>query len=171
LRLMGQTSISSSGDNASLPALLVRFGAPAWPGFVLGAAAVALTCWRVRRPADPDLALWSMTAATLLLSPVAWHNYLVLCFPGVLVLLGRGRTALGALLLALPVIGVEWAWLWPGTGVVARIGHSFYCAVLVAYWLGLTVRRRPAEDPLAALDWPEPVSDSVVRQGMPTSPG
>ncbi|HEX3788805.1 MAG TPA: glycosyltransferase family 87 protein [Pseudonocardiaceae bacterium] len=139
LRIMTETSISSGGDNASLPALLLRLGGPAWIGFGLGVIVVAVTGWRIWRGGYSPLALWALTAATLLLSPVAWNNYLVLCFPGVLVLLGRRRRALAAFLLALTVIGVEWAGLWHGTGVVTRLGHSLYCFVLLAYWLAMLV--------------------------------
>jgi hypothetical protein len=41
-----------------------------------------------RRPAH---ALWSITAACLLLAPIAWNNYLVLLAPSVPMLLARGR--------------------------------------------------------------------------------
>lgn len=192
LRLMTQTTISSGGDNASLPALALRLHLPAWVGFGLGAVVVAVTLWRVWRAGgaagsastssttssttSPNtspstsssmspITLWAMTAATLLLSPVAWHNYLVLCFPGALVLLGRRRFALAALLLSLPVIGVEWAWLWTGDGLRARLGHSFYCAILFCYWValfrGLPRPGRPVTEPAERAPT-EPAAESVA---------
>ena len=182
LQLMTETTISPGGDNASLPALVLRLGGPAWIGFGLGAVVLALTLWRIWRGADQELAQWAMVAATLLMSPVAWHNYLVLVFPGVLVLLSRGKLALGALLLALPLIGVEWAWLFVGDGLRARLGHSLYCAILFGYWLSLRLALRPG--PPVAPSVPEFVTEStestesvtestesVVPAGIPASRG
>jgi alpha-1,2-mannosyltransferase/arabinofuranan 3-O-arabinosyltransferase len=172
LKLMSHTTISSSGDNASLPALAERLGGPAWLGFALGAVVVGLTLLRIWRGADREIALWWVIAAALLLSPVAWNNYLVLAFPGVLLLLARRRLACAALLLALPLIGVEWAWLFHGNGLFARAGHSFYCVILFGYWLALRPARTPtAEETLAALDWTEPVTAEADRPEMPASRG
>jgi len=170
LQLMTETTISSGGDNASLPALLLRLGGPAWIGFLLGAAAIGLTLWRVWRGADRELAQWAMVAATLLMSPVAWHNYLVLAFPGVLVLLGRGRLALGTLMLASPLIGVEWAWLFFGDGLRARIGHSLYCAILLGYWLGCWLTQRPARAEMPSVPEFLTERESPVPAGISSSP-
>jgi alpha-1,2-mannosyltransferase/arabinofuranan 3-O-arabinosyltransferase len=124
--------LSTFSDNASLPSFVARLGGPAWLGFLLGAVLIVITFVRIREPSD--IALWSLTAATLLMSPVAWHNYLVLCFPGALVLARQGRNALVTFLLALPLIGVEWAFRWTGDGPADRIALSLYCFVLLAYW-------------------------------------
>ncbi|ALG13150.1 hypothetical protein AOZ06_45450 [Kibdelosporangium phytohabitans] len=136
--------LSTFLDNASLPSLVSRLGGPAWIGFVLGAAALIFTLRRVRH--DPDMALWAVTAATLLFSPVAWHNYLVLCFPGVIVVLRRRRFATATLLLTMPQIGVEWGFYWQGDSAVDRIGQSLYFLVLLLYWAALTVKH-DGDDP------------------------
>ena len=47
-------------------------------------------------------------AAGLLLSPIAWHNYSMLLWPGVLVVLAAGRRGMAATMLALAVIPVSW---------------------------------------------------------------
>ncbi|WP_132120837.1 glycosyltransferase family 87 protein [Actinocrispum wychmicini] len=134
LSVVRTEGLSTFGDNASLPSLVARLGGPAWLGFLLGAAAVGYT---LRRTTN----LWALTAATLLLSPIAWHNYLVLCFPGVFAVLMRRRFATAAFLLTLPLIGVEWGMhLWKGDSLVDRIGQSLYCFVLVSWWVVLTVQ-------------------------------
>jgi hypothetical protein len=137
--------LSTFGDNASLPSLVARLGGPAWLGFLLGAVVVAIT-WRRIREDDPQ-ALWALTAATLLLSPVAWHNYLVLCFPGVFVVLHQRRFATGTFLLTLPLIGVEWGvYFWKGDSVVDHIGSSLYCFVLLSYWTALSSVQHDRDD-------------------------
>lgn len=61
-----------------------------WFGWILtiavGAAGLA---WFVRRPGQPDR-IWSAgIALALLLSPLAWHNYMVLTFPALVILGSR----------------------------------------------------------------------------------
>jgi alpha-1,2-mannosyltransferase/arabinofuranan 3-O-arabinosyltransferase len=137
--------LSTFGDNASLPSLVARLGGPAWIGYLLGAAVVAITYRRIRQ--DTPQALWALTAATLLLSPVAWHNYLVLCFPGVFVVLHQRRFATSTFLLTLPLIGVEWGMhFWKGDSVVDHIGSSLYCFVLIGYWTALSAVQHDRDD-------------------------
>ncbi|CAM3654152.1 glycosyltransferase family 87 protein [Kibdelosporangium persicum] len=139
LQVLRIEQLSTFGDNASLPSLVARFGGPAWLGFVVAGALLIYTLRKVRH--DPDIALWAVTAATLLLSPVAWHNYLVLCFPGVYVVLRRRRSATTALMVTLPLIGVEWGLhLWHGDSLVDKAGQSLYCFVLLTYWYALAVQ-------------------------------
>jgi alpha-1,2-mannosyltransferase len=57
--------------------------------FVLGIGLVLLTATKVRR--DWEMGLWALVAASLLASPVAWENYMVLLGPGILLLTARGR--------------------------------------------------------------------------------
>ena len=77
-----------------------------------------------------------MVAASLLASPVAWHNYLLLLGPGILLLLARGRVALALLLLALQFIPPQWSEPWRDEGtVVAALVLSLYFYVLIAHWL------------------------------------
>jgi alpha-1,2-mannosyltransferase/arabinofuranan 3-O-arabinosyltransferase len=136
LSVLRAEQLSTFGDNASLPSFVARLGGPAWTGFLLGGVLMAITYRRVRD--NSDAALWAFTAATLLLSPVAWHNYLVLCFPGVFVLLRARHYAISVLMLTLPLIGVEWGMhLWKGNSVVDHIGASLYCFVLLTYWFAL----------------------------------
>ena len=148
--------------NASVPGTVVRLfssngeaapvaelpGAVAL-GYLLGLAVLALTLARLRlRPPDgtPDVALWGLTAACLLASPIAWQNYLVLLAPAVLVVLAAGRRAPALLLLALPLIGHEWIELWPPAAPGAALPLSLHCAILLCYWLVLlpTAPARPA---------------------------
>jgi hypothetical protein len=49
-------------------------------------------------------------------SPIAWHNYLVLLGPGVLLLLARGRAGAAFLLLALQCIPAQWPLIWNDRG-------------------------------------------------------
>jgi hypothetical protein len=139
LAVLRAESLSTFVDNASLPSFVARMGGPAWLGY-LGAGALFVVAYRrIRRGQNADLALWSLTASALLLSPIAWHNYLVLCYPGVLVLLRQGRTAVSALLLTAPLIGVEWGARVDGTGFADHLGSSLYCFILLTYWGALTV--------------------------------
>jgi alpha-1,2-mannosyltransferase len=149
-------------DNAALPGTLARLTAPsagvdplvevpggAVTGLLLGVVLIAVTTWMVRRPpaAGPDTALWAVTAAALLASPLSWHNYLMLLAPGVLALVVRGRWPVAALLLSLALIGMEWQWAWDGPdGRASGLALSLYCAILLAYWAALlppAAARRP----------------------------
>lgn len=148
-------------DNASLPATVVRlftvndWGDPlvALPGalvigYVLAAAAVVGTLWRVAavREAAADAAgIWAVAAASLLASPLTWNNYLLLLVPGVLVVLVDGRRPAAYALLALPLIGMEWPPLWFGTGPPPALPLSLYCGILLLHWAVLTVAVRPSD--------------------------
>jgi alpha-1,2-mannosyltransferase len=94
-------------------------------------------------------------AAGLLFSPIAWHNYLMLLFPGVLALAPLGLGAITAAALAVAVIPVSWNADWPPDGVAADLGRSLYCAILIGYWAVLLSSsvRSAVEEPAA-----EPVS-------------
>jgi len=148
LRIGLTEPVPDTADNASLPGLAVRLGLPSVVGTLLGLAVLAATLFvlgRWHREADPrgiDLAgtaPWAVLAAALLMSPIAWHNYLMLLWPGVLLLLARGaaapyRPGRAAVLLAVAVIPVSWNALWPAGEWWAVPGRMLYCAVLVAYW-------------------------------------
>ncbi len=145
MEVLKAEQLSTFSDNASLPSFVARLGGPAWIGFLTGAVLLIYTLRKVRN--DPDMALWAVTAATLLLSPVAWHNYLVLCFPGVFVVLRHRQFATAALLITLPLIGVEWnTAFWQGDGFVDHVGQSFYCFILLTYWYALAVQHN-RDDP------------------------
>jgi alpha-1,2-mannosyltransferase len=128
-------------DNASLAGLAVRFGLPSTPGLLLGAVVLAGTLgWiaRHRDRIDPaGTAPWAVLAAAMLCSPITWHNYLLLLWPGVLVLVQAGRWHLPAVLLAVQVVPVSWSDLWPPEAPLAELGQSLYCAILVGTWLAL----------------------------------
>ena len=167
ISLLRDEPLSPYWDNASLPAAAARlfteheFGRPlaelpwAVPLFgVLGLVLVFLTAYVVRR--DPEAGLWALVAASLLASPIAWNNYLLLLAPGVLLLLARGRTALAILLVALQLIPPQWPLLWQeGAPLGAAVGPvvsvlalTSYFYVLLVHWLAfLTHGGRTAETP------------------------
>ena len=142
-------SVSAYWDNASLPAAAARLftensyaqnvATLPWMvpvGYALGIAAILLTAMRVRH--GPEVGLWVLVAASLLASPIAWHNYLVLLGPGVLLLLARGMAAPAFLLLALQSIPAQWPLLWNERGtVVASLALTLYLYILIAHWLAL----------------------------------
>jgi arabinofuranan 3-O-arabinosyltransferase len=143
LRIGFTEPVPDTADNASLPGLVVRLGLPSAVGTLLGLAVLAGTLaalGRWRRQADPaGTAPWAVLAAGLLMSPIAWHNYLMLLWPGVLLLLARTgpapyRPGRAAVLLAVAVIPVSWNALWPAGEPWSLPGRALYCAVLVTYW-------------------------------------
>lgn len=105
---------------------------------VLGWSLVLLTTWAVRKD-EGGLGLWAVAAASPLASPVAWHNYLVMLAPGILVLVGRGRTYTAMLLLTLVLILPQWIEMWweaPNVSdLLAALALSLYTFILVAHWL------------------------------------
>lgn len=77
-----------------------------------------------------------MVAASLLASPVTWHNYLLILAPGVLLLFAEGRTALASLLVAVSLIPQQWVGLWEEQHtVLASIALALYSYILITYWL------------------------------------
>ncbi|WP_300007881.1 glycosyltransferase family 87 protein [Pseudonocardia sp.] len=149
-------------DNASLPGLAMRLGVAPMLGFVAGLAVLVGTlAWlgRHRDRVDPaGTAPWAVVAAGLLFSPIAWHNYLLILVPGVLLLLAGGRRALAAALLAVAVIPVSWNAMWPpDAGWWTDVGQSLHCAILVAYWVSLLRSAvRSPQPPDGTADDPEP---------------
>ncbi len=168
LRLLSDRSPSPYWDNASLPGAAARLFAEndfsahidvlPWTvpvAFVLGIGAIALTTARVARQ-DSEVALWALVAASLLASPIAWHNYLVLLGPGILLLLARGRAAPAFLLLALESIPPQWPLLWSeGETVVGALALTLYCYILITHWLVLL---SASKDPTTGSPKPEIVS-------------
>ncbi len=142
-------SVSAYWDNASLPSAAARLFTEnpyaqnvatlpwmVFVGYALGVAAIALTAVRIRH--GPEVGLWVLVAASLLASPIAWHNYLMLLGPGVLLLLARGMTAPAFLLLALQAIPAQWPLLWNERGTVAAtLAMTLYLYILIAHWLAL----------------------------------
>ncbi len=133
--------VPDTADNASLPGLAARFEVPPAVGMLLGLVVLVGTLvWigRHRDRIDPaGTAPWAVVAAGLLFSPIAWHNYLLLLVPGVLVLMTLGRGAAAAVALAVAVIPVSWNAEWPPEAFGADFGRSLYCAILLGYWLVL----------------------------------
>jgi alpha-1,2-mannosyltransferase len=165
LRLLFDSPLSPYWDNASLPAAAARlftdneFARPIatlpWMvpvAYLLGIGVVVFTAAKIRHGSEAGL--WALVAASLLASPIAWHNYLVLLGPGILLLLARGWVAPGFLLLALQTIPPQWPLLWQGEGtVVATLALTLYLYVLIAHWVAL----------LAAGKEPESVPEPVPR--------
>ena len=149
LNQRNQASIIASWDNASIPGAAARlfteseFAEPVatlpWMVFVayaVGMGLIVFTALRIRQ--DSDDGLWVMVAASLLASPIAWHNYLVLLAPGVLLLLARGRILPAFVLVALQSIPAQWPLLWKEMDTaLATLALTLYLYILVAHWLAL----------------------------------
>jgi alpha-1,2-mannosyltransferase len=160
LRLLSNTSPSPYWDNASLPGAAARlftdneFAAHIatlpWTilvAYALGIGVIAITAARVRQ--GSEVGLWALVAASLLASPIAWHNYLVLLGPGILLLLARGHTAPAFLLLALQSIPGQWPLLWNEEDtVLASLALTLYLYVLITHWLVLlSATKEPTRSP------------------------
>lgn len=141
-------------DNAALPGFFLRLGLPSAIGTVLGLVALVGTLvWVGKRGADPaGTAPFAVIAAGLLMSPISWHNYLLLLWPGVLVAVAGGLLREWAVaLLALPLVPVSWGELWTDENPWSPLARGFYTAILLAYWLTLLrAATRPAEMNLRA---------------------
>jgi alpha-1,2-mannosyltransferase len=164
LRLLSDRSPSPYWDNASLPGAAARLFTESefaqhvailpWTipvAYALGIGAIAITAVRAGRSSEAGL--WALVAASLLASPIAWHNYLVLLGPGILVLLAQGRTAPAFLLLALQSIPGQWPLLWNEMDTVAAsLALTLYLGILIAHWLALlfAVKEPVPEPPLEA---------------------
>jgi alpha-1,2-mannosyltransferase len=157
LRLLSESSASPYWDNASLPSAAARLFTDnpyarhvatwAWTipvAYALGIAAIAFTATRTMW--DAEAGLWALVAAALLASPIAWHNYLVLLGPGILLLLARGRVAPAFLLLALQAIPGQWPLLWNREGTLAAtLALTLYLYILLVHWIVLLPRwKEPA---------------------------
>ncbi len=164
LGVLEEASASAYWDNASLPAAAARLftenpyaqNLATLPGavyvaYVVGIGVVLFTAVRIRE--GPEAGLWALVAASLVASPIAWHNYLVLLAPGVLLLLARGRVPAAVLLLALQSIPAQWILLWNTDGTVtATLALTLYLGILIAHWLALldASDEAPAETPADA---------------------
>lgn len=161
LSVLRGVELEAFWDNASLPSAALRlfteneFTQPlaTWPwmlpvAYVLGIGGVLLTAYLVRDGRESGL--WAMVAASLIASPIAWNNYLLLLGPGILLLFARRRAPLALLLLALQFIPAQWPNLWSGQDTkLATLALTLYLYVLVIHWLSfLTLRtgeKRPDE--------------------------
>lgn len=143
------TSVNGYWDNASLHSTAIRFFTEnefvenmaqlPWLVPVVQALAiglVVLTAFVVR--GGTEWGLWAVVAATLLASPVAWNNYLVLLAPAVVLLFARRHYAPGVLLVGLQLTPTHWPLLWRGEDtVLATVAISLYTYILAAHWLAL----------------------------------
>jgi hypothetical protein len=146
--LLGE-SVNGYWDNASLHSTAIRFFTEndyaeslaelPWAVPVVQALAVGLvilTAFLVR--GGTEWGLWAVVAASLLASPVAWNNYLVLLAPAVMLLFARGRYAPGALLIGLQLVPARWPLFWSGQEtLLATLALSLYTFILLAHWLSL----------------------------------
>jgi alpha-1,2-mannosyltransferase len=160
LRLLSDSSASPYWDNASLPSAAARLFTESpfaqhvailpWTipvAYALGIGAIAVTAARVRQ--DAEVGMWAIVAASLLAAPIAWHNYLVLLGPGILLLLARGWTGPAFLLLALQSIQGQWPLLWNESDTVAAtLALTLYFYILIAHWLAfLYAAKKPGPEP------------------------
>ena len=153
--------LDGSWDNASLPGAaarlfrenrfaepLVEFPSALTLAVALGLVLLVVTMLKVRL--DPAVGLWALVAASLLASPVTWHNYLLMLTPGVLLLFTKGRTALAVLLISVALIPQQWVGLWEEQHtVMASIALALYSYILVLYWVAFLttdVERDPQPD-------------------------
>jgi hypothetical protein len=111
-----------------------------------------LTAFKARLGSEPGL--WALVVASLLASPITWHNYLLLLGPGILLLMARGRVALALLLLVFQFIPPRWSEPWRDEGtVLAALVLTLYFYILVAHWLAfLTHGEEAAKAPTAVAD-------------------
>lgn len=172
LRMALTEPVATVLDNAALPGQAIRWGLPSLVGTLVGGALVvgtlALIAVRTRRHGlgaargtDPaGVAPWVVLATGLLAAPISWHNYLVLLWPGLLVVVASGRVGdtrrvvVGALL-ALAVVPITWSDLWVDGDPFTPAGRAFYSAILLATWLTLL---RPATGPW----WPDTAAEAVA---------
>jgi alpha-1,2-mannosyltransferase len=176
LRMVAAEPVATIPDNASLPGLAIRWGLPSVVGTVVGGLAVVGTLWwfwrRTRRfgvdaahGTDPaGTAPWAVLAAGLLAAPISWHNYLILLWPGLLLVVASGRPgdarrAVVAALFALSVIPVSYADLWPAGNPVSAVALALYSAILTVTWLTLL---RPAVGPSVAVAVPDSFRSAEV---------
>ncbi|CAN5537284.1 hypothetical protein BH24ACT22_BH24ACT22_16780 [soil metagenome] len=142
-----KADIDGFWDNASLASVATRtftdtrFAEPLailpWSvvaAYVVGIALIIVTAVKIR--GGSEAGLWALISASLLASPIAWNNYLLLLAPGILLLLARGRIPLAFLLLALQFIPQQYPSLWNESDtVLATLALSSYMYVLAAHWL------------------------------------
>jgi alpha-1,2-mannosyltransferase len=165
MRFVANRGVDEIWTNASLPGQASRlFGENEFTepiavlpwmvptALVLGIGLVLFTAVKVRRASETGL--WALVAASLLASPVAWENYLVLLGPGILLLMALGRWALALLLIALQTFPSEWRLLWQDTNeTVATLALTLYCFVLIAHWLAFLIfKEEPARASTPALE-------------------
>ncbi len=161
LHIAFSSPVPDTVDNASLPGLAVRLGLPPTLGLVGGVIVLGGTLAvlaRHRHRVDPaSTAVWAVLAAGLLLSPIAWHNYLMLLWPGALVLIALGRTATATVMFAVAVIPVAW-----NAAVVPAVatGRSLYFVILLGYWAVLLRCTAPAGPSSVSSDEPVSVTSS-----------
>ena len=161
-------SASPYWDNASLPGAAARLftdnpyaehaATLPWMVYVAYAFAIGIVCLTaIKVRYNPEAGLWALVAASLLASPIAWHNYLVLLGPGILLLLARGRAGPAFLLLALQSIPAQWPLLWNDDGTVAAsLAMTLYLYILFAHWLVFLAATAETEDdtePVAGGVW------------------
>lgn len=156
LRFVASRGVDEVWTNASLPGQAERlftengFAEPVavlpWMvpvAFVVGVGLIVLSTAKARR--DPEMGLWALVVASLLASPVAWENYLVLLGPGILLLVGRGGWAVALLLIALQAFPSEWRLIWEDANdTVEALALTLYCLAGIVHWfVFMTFRGEP----------------------------
>lgn len=146
LRVVRDEPVRVYVDNSSLAGMAVRFGLPAGLGVLAGAGLLAATLALVARHRDrvdpAGTAAWAVLAAAMLCSPITWHNYLMVLWPGVLVLAATGRRWVAAALLAVALVPVSWDEVWPPAGAAGAVARSLYGVILAGHWLAFALAAR-----------------------------
>lgn len=185
LRMALTEPVATVLDNAALPGMAIRWGLPSLVGTLVGVTLLVgtLLLFAVRthrygidpsRGTDPaGIAPWAVLATGLLAAPISWHNYLILLWPGLLVVVASGRAGdtrrvvVGALL-ALAFIPITWSDLWAEGNPFTPLGHALYTAILLATWLTLL---RPATGPWWSVTAPgSGVGEPFRSAEVPTRP-
>ncbi|MEJ8278398.1 glycosyltransferase family 87 protein [Pseudonocardia spirodelae] len=154
--------VGPTPDNASLPGQALRWGIPTGLGTAVGAVLLVGTLVHLARrtarhgataaagTAPDGTALFAVLATGLLAAPIAWHNYLLLLWPGLLLLVASGRAGdtrrrVVAAILCVAVVPVSWSDLWADGAWPTPLGRALYTVVLLATWWSLL---RPAVGPV-----------------------
>jgi alpha-1,2-mannosyltransferase len=132
--------------NQSLPALLGRFGLPAFVIVIVQLGLVGLVAVALRRPGDPLSELGIVALLMVLVSPLAWEHYYLLALPAWVVALARVEERAVGRSIALFAAGIATSGaltVWSGSLRGVLLEHSIYAWGALALLAALIVDRIP----------------------------